>query len=51
MSRKPLFGRILVEIESPKEFFRLARMAGWPRVLLRTKKQTFFVIDKSGYAY
>jgi hypothetical protein len=51
MSRKPLLGRILVEIESPEEFFRLARMTGWTRVLLHTKKQTFFVIDKSGYVY
>jgi hypothetical protein len=51
MNRKPLLGRILVEIESPEEFFRLARMAGWARVLLHTKKQTLFVIDKSGYVY
>jgi len=28
MSRKPLLGRILVEIESPEEFLRLARVAG-----------------------
>jgi hypothetical protein len=28
MNRKPLLGRMFVEIESPEEFFRLARMAG-----------------------
>jgi hypothetical protein len=51
MSRKPLLGRILVETESPEEFLRLAKVAGWTRALPHAKKQTFFVIDKSGYVY
>jgi hypothetical protein len=51
MNRKPLWGRVLIELESPEELFRLARAAGWILIFLYSKKRRLFMTDRAGYMY
>jgi len=51
MDRKPLWGRVLIKLESPEELFRLARAAGWTLIFLYPKKRTLFMTDRANSTY
>jgi hypothetical protein len=51
MSRKPILGKSLIELESPEELFRIAGAADWPAVLLHAKRRMLFAMVGTGYVY